>query len=310
MRNDGRDIAQDVYVQVKSQVGSFSLNKGLIMSLTPTFLSGNLRLERAASNPAAIEREDANIGAVQRLQAALVELGLALPRGNLQPESPDVENGPWSIRSICTLAKFDRTNFKQRLAAILAADVAGYSRLMADDEQGTIAALDVARAVFRRHIEANQGRVVDMAGDSVLAVFESATGAVTAALVIQETLTATRSSGAEGRRMHFRIGVHIGDVIEKTDGTVYGDGVNIAARLQALAGPQQVAVSDAVKAALRGKANAIFEDQGEHTVKNIAEPLRVFRMISSPSTTAQRSTESWMASSRVAVQFLVDAEHP
>jgi len=119
---------------------------------------------------------------------------------------------------------------KQRLAAILAADAAGYSRLMAVDDQATVATLDAARAVFRSHIESNQGRVIDMAGDSVLAVFETAAGAVTAALGIQQALQVSTNAVPENSRMPFRIGVHLGDVIEKTDGTVYGDGVNIAAR--------------------------------------------------------------------------------
>ena len=124
---------------------------------------------------------------------------------------------------------------RQRLAAILAADAAGYSRLMAADERGTVAALDDARRVFKSAIESHQGRVIDMVGDSVLAVFETATGAVTAALSVQEELKTQAAATTKDRRMRFRIGVHLGDVIEKADGTVYGDGVNIAARLQALA---------------------------------------------------------------------------
>ncbi|MEI6720944.1 MAG: adenylate/guanylate cyclase domain-containing protein [Betaproteobacteria bacterium] len=123
------------------------------------------------------------------------------------------------------------TEFRQRLAAILAADVAGYSRLMAGDDRATVAALDVARKVFLERIGSNQGRVIDMAGDSVLAVFETATGAVAAALAIQQALNASAEGVPEDRRMRFRIGVHLGDVIEKPDGTIYGDGVNIAARL-------------------------------------------------------------------------------
>jgi adenylate cyclase len=153
---------------------------------------------------------------------------------------------------------------KQRLMAILAADVAGYSRLMAADERGTVSALDAARAVFHRQIEANQGRVIDMAGDSVLAVFETATGAVEAALAVQREI--------EGP-LRFRVGVHLGDVIEKSDGTVYGDGVNVAARLQALAAPGEVAVSDMVQKAVRGRVAAAFDDRGEKAVKNIADPV-------------------------------------
>jgi adenylate cyclase len=170
------------------------------------------------------------------------------------------------------------TGLRQRLAAILAADAAGYSRLMAADERATVAALDAARRVFRTRIEANQGRVIDMAGDSVLAIFETAIGAVTAALATQEELRGASVDVPEERRMHFRIGVHLGDVIEKPDGTVYGDGVNSAARLEGLADPGGVAISDAVRGAVRGRVPASFIDQGEQTVKNIAHPVRAFSL--------------------------------
>lgn len=169
-------------------------------------------------------------------------------------------------------------DLKQRLAAVLAADVVGYARLMAADQRGTVVALDEARSVFRAHIEANQGRVVDMVGDSVLAVFESATGAVSAALAIQNAMGAAGDTASEERRMRFRIGVHLGDVIELPDGTVYGDGVNIAARLQALAEPGGVWISGAVHGILNSETAARFADQGEHRVKNIARPLRTFAL--------------------------------
>ena len=168
------------------------------------------------------------------------------------------------------------SELKQRLAAILAADVAGYSRLMAADERATVAALDASRAVFRSQIEANQGRVIDMAGDSVLAVFETAAGAVCAALGVQEHLGILVAGAPEDRRMRFRIGVHMGDVIEKADGTVYGDGVNIAAQLEGLAEPGGITISDAVQGAVRGKVSATFVDQGEQQVKNIPHPVRAF----------------------------------
>jgi adenylate cyclase len=164
------------------------------------------------------------------------------------------------------------------LAAILAADAAGYSRLMAGDERATVAALDAARAVFRRQIEGNQGRVIDMAGDSVLALFETAAGAVAAALAIQQEIGAAAEAVPEDRRMRFRIGVHLGDVIEKPDGTIYGDGVNIAARLEGLAEPGGVTVSESIRTAVKGKLGATFEDQGAQQVKNIADPVRAYRV--------------------------------
>ena len=168
---------------------------------------------------------------------------------------------------------------RQRLAAILAADVAGYSRLMAGDERATLAALDSARGIFREHIETHQGRVIDMAGDSVLAVFDTATGAVAAALAVQEGLVAMAAAVAEDRQMRFRIGVHLGDVMEKTDGTIYGDGVNIAARLEGLAEPGGITVSDAVQGAVRGRVSATFDDQGEQQVKNIVHTVHAYRLV-------------------------------
>ena len=170
-------------------------------------------------------------------------------------------------------------DLRQRLAAILAADVAGYSRLMAVDERATVAALDAARSVFKSRIEANQGRVIDMAGDSVLAVFETASGAVSAALAVQQELGSSASAVPEDHRMRFRIGVHLGDVIEKSDGTIYGDGVNIAARLEGLAEPGGIAVSESIRTAVKGKVGASFEDRGEQRVKNIAEPVRAYRIL-------------------------------
>lgn len=167
---------------------------------------------------------------------------------------------------------------KQRLAAILAADAAGYSRLMTRDEAATLAALETARAAFRVAIEASRGRVVDMAGDSVLAVFDAAKGAVQAALAAQAALDEAARGLAADRRMAFRIGIHLGDVLEKPDGTVYGNGVNIAARLQSLAGPGQIWVSDAVRSAAGTIHGVHAEDQGRHNVKNIAEPVHAFRL--------------------------------
>ncbi len=171
------------------------------------------------------------------------------------------------------------TSVKQRLAAILAADATGFSRLMADDEQSTMAALDAARSVFRTRIEAHQGRVMDMAGDSIFAVFDTASGAVEAAQEVQRALNADAAQMPQERQMRFRIGVHLGDVMEKSDGTVFGDGVNIAARLEALAEPGGITVSDAVQGAVRGKVEATFDDQGEQRVKNIAHPVHAYRWV-------------------------------
>ena len=170
------------------------------------------------------------------------------------------------------------TTTRQRLAAILAADVSGYSRLMACDEPGTLTALDAAREVFARHIRAQQGRVIDMAGDSVLAVFETAAGAVDASMAVQGEIAERSAGQAEDCRMRFRIGIHLGDVIEKSDGTVYGDGVNTAARLESLADAGGVCVSDAVECAVRHRVAATFEDLGEQALKNLLRPVHAYRL--------------------------------
>ncbi len=170
------------------------------------------------------------------------------------------------------------TGLRHRLMAILAADAAGYSRLMAADEHSTLADLDAAREVFKRCIADHHGHVVDTAGDSVLAVFETAAGAIDAALAIQQQLAAGSIDSHEDRRMRFRIGIHLGDVIEKPDGSVYGNGVNVAARLQALAEPGGISVSEAVRSTLGESSSRRFDDQGEHSVKNIAAPVRVYQL--------------------------------
>ena len=167
---------------------------------------------------------------------------------------------------------------RQRLVAVLAADAVGYSHLMAREELGTIAALEVGRDIFKAEVEAHQGRIVDMAGDSVLASFETAIGAVRAALRIQERLNESAALLPRDRQMPFRIGVHVGDIRQKDDGTIYGDGVNVASRLQALAEPGGVAISGATQESIRHRLPATFEDMGEQRVKNIPYLVRAFRV--------------------------------
>ncbi len=166
----------------------------------------------------------------------------------------------------------------RRLAAVLAADVAGYSRLMEADEKATIATLDAYRLIFREHIEADRGRIVDTAGDSVLAVFETATGAVRAAIAIQERLQAANQPLPEDQRMQFRIGVNLGEIVGKPDGTIYGAGVNIAARLESLAAPGGVTISGAAFDQVEGKLAATFDFIGEQQVKNIERPVRAYHL--------------------------------
>jgi len=191
----------------------------------------------------------------------------------------------------------------QRLVGILAADAAGYSRLMAMDERATVAALDAARVIYKASIETHQGHVVDMAGDSVLAVFPSAAGAVNAALAVQSALAACSGDIPDDRTLSFRIGIHLGDVYEKKDGTVYGDGVNIAARIQALAEPGRVLVSDSVRSAVKGKVDAGFDDRGEHVVKNIADPVRVWQLDHAAAAANYRVLQSPPASPAVEIDL-------
>jgi len=166
-----------------------------------------------------------------------------------------------------------------RLAAILAADAVAYSRLMSIDAHGTIEALDIARRTFKTVSVANGGRVVDTAGDSVLAIFQNAAGATVAALAIQHELETRAEAIAEDRRLRFRIGLHLGDVVQKADGSVYGDGVNVAARLQGVAPAGGIVASESIRLAVRGKVATRFEDLGDHPLKNIAEPVRAHRVV-------------------------------
>jgi len=167
------------------------------------------------------------------------------------------------------------TPIKRKLAAILAADVAGYSRLMEADEEGTLRLLAAHRAVVDSIIELHDGRVVNTAGDSVLAEFASPVEAVRAAGEIQDALRTRNESLPEPKRMHFRIGVHLGDVMIKGD-DLLGDGVNVAARLQAMAEPGGICISSSIFDQIEGKLSLRFQDIGEQSLKNIARPVRAF----------------------------------
>src|SRR4051812_6322508 len=167
---------------------------------------------------------------------------------------------------------------RRKLVAILAADVAGYSLLMANDEGATLRSLNNALSLFRRFIEEHGGRLIDTAGDSILAEFVSPVEAVTAAVEVQSGLADLNSALAEQRRMNFRIGINLGDVIEHEDGTIYGDGVNVAARLQALAEPSGICLSGTVFDQVEGKLSVSFIFTGEQAVKNITKPVRIYHL--------------------------------
>jgi adenylate cyclase len=168
----------------------------------------------------------------------------------------------------------------EKLAAIVAADVVGYSRLMRIDERLTVATLDEYRTVFRDAIAAHGGRVVDMAGDSVLAVFASVSAAVGTAIEVQTTLAQRNAARAPDHTMAFRIGINLGDILEKSDGSIYGDGVNVAARIESLAAPGGINVSGSVYNSVRSKVSAAFEFIGEQALKNITNPVAVYRLLS------------------------------
>ena len=153
-----------------------------------------------------------------------------------------------------------------------------YSRLMGADEQATLATLNRYRDVFRAQVAHYLGRIVDTAGDSVLAVFDSVVEAVRCALAIQGELAQHNAVLATERQMLFRVGINLGDVIEQTDGTVYGDGVNVAARLESLAPPGGISISGTVKDFIEGKIPINLQFVGDHDVKNIDRPVAVYHV--------------------------------
>jgi adenylate cyclase len=174
--------------------------------------------------------------------------------------------------------KMESPPLERKLVAILAADVAGYSRLMESDEEGTLATLSTFRAVTDDLISRHGGRICGTAGDSVLAAFGSALAAVHCAVDIQNDLAQANDALEKDRRMHFRIGINVGDVMVK-EGDIFGDGVNIAARIEGLAPPGGICISRGIHDHVMKKLPFEFEDLGEKSVKNIAQPIRVFRLI-------------------------------
>jgi len=166
---------------------------------------------------------------------------------------------------------------ERRLAAIFAADVHGYSRLMGIDETATLERLTACRKITDELIADCEGRIANTAGDSVLAEFPTVLSAVRCAVAIQRTLAHENDQLPEARRMQFRIGINLGDVMVK-DFDIFGDGVNIAARLEGLAEPGGICVSRGVRDGVRGKLPYLFEDVGVQTVKNIAHPIRAYHL--------------------------------
>ena len=166
--------------------------------------------------------------------------------------------------------------FQRKLAAIVSADVKGYSRLMGEDEEGTLRTLSAYKEVMAGFIQHHRGRVVSTAGDSVLAEFVSVVAAVQCAVEIQKELKSRNADLPENRRMEFRVGINLGDVVEEGD-SIYGDGVNIAARLESLAEPGGICISGSAYEQIENKLPLRYDYLGEHEVKNIAKPVRVYR---------------------------------
>jgi adenylate cyclase len=172
-------------------------------------------------------------------------------------------------------------DFKRKLTAILSADVEGYSRLMGEDEDRTVRTLTAYRGLMSGLIQRYRGRVVDSPGDNLLAEFGSVMDAVRCAVEIQEELRIRNAELPEGHKMQFRIGINLGDVIED-GGRIYGDGINVAARVEGLADSGGICISGGVYDAIKNKLSMSYDFLGEHTVKNIKEPVRVYRIRMEP----------------------------
>src|SRR5712691_213876 len=168
---------------------------------------------------------------------------------------------------------------ERRLAAILATDVVGYSRLMGVDEEGTLAALRaIRREVEDPKIKEHRGRIVKTTGDGLLVEFGSVVDAVRCAVEVQREMALRNADVPADRRIELRMGINLGDII-KDAGDIFGDGVNVAARLEALAEPGGICVSRVVRDQVRDKLAFAFEDMGEQQVKNIARPVRTHRVL-------------------------------
>ena len=172
-------------------------------------------------------------------------------------------------------------DFKRKLTAILSADVKGYSRLMQEDEEATVRTITAYREVITAVVQKHRGRVVDSPGDNILAEFASVIDAVRGAVEIQEELATRNSELPENRRMQFRIGVNLGDVIHEKE-RIYGDGVNMAARIESLADGGGICISGSAFEQVKNKLELGYEYLGEHSVKNIVEPVRVYRVLMAP----------------------------
>jgi adenylate cyclase len=194
--------------------------------------------------------------------------------------------------------------FKRKLTAILSADVVGYSRLMEDNEQATIQTLNTYRDSMSTLVQQHRGRVVDTTGDNLLAEFSSVVDAVNCAVETQKELSERNADLPENRRMLFRIGVNLGDIVEEGD-RIYGDGVNIAARLEGLAEAGGICISRTVYDHVKKKLELGYEYLGEHSVKNISEPVHVYKVLMEPEVAGKVIGEKRKEKRRMALAAVV-----
>ncbi len=199
---------------------------------------------------------------------------------------------------------------KRKLTAILSADVKGYSRLMGEDEEWTVHTLNTYKDMMKSLIQQHRGRVVDAPGDNVLAEFASVVDAVQCSVEIQQVLRAKNAMLPENRRMEFRIGINLGDVIEEGE-QIYGDGVNIAARLEALAEAGGICISESAYQQIENKLPLKYDYLGEYEVKNIAKPVRVYRARIEPEATpaklgeAKKPSQKWLSKAALGIIAVV-----
>jgi len=203
--------------------------------------------------------------------------------------------------------------FKRKLAAILSADVEGYSRLMDDNEEATVRTLTSYRTAIADLVQQFRGRVVDTPGDNILTEFTSVVDAVNCAVEIQRDLAERNTELPYNRQMLFRIGVNLGDVIEE-DGRIYGDGINIAARVESLSEAGGICISGRAYDQVANKLGLEYENLGEHQVKNISTPIRVYRVLSIPGAAAHRVIRAkkimrkkwlWAAASTIFILLII-----
>ncbi len=187
-----------------------------------------------------------------------------------------------SLFSLCNA--MPKEGFKRKLTAILSADVEGYSRLMGDDEEGTVRTLTSYREVLTTLIQQHNGKVLDSPGDNLLAEFVSVVDAVQCAVAVQKEINARNTELPENRKMQFRIGINLGDVIQEEE-RIYGDGVNIAARLEGLAEPGGICISKTAFDQIESKLPYGYEFLGDQPVKNISKPVGAFRVLMEPRVT-------------------------